>query len=215
MAFLAYQTGAENYVMRWISFGVAAALILYALYIRAFAFQCRENAVVKKSMFSTRELRYDQLAGFAFSKTAVYLNNVYQGTSVDLKFTPKPEFNGGSPISYKKRIKHQDNELESLCAHVSEILAQEMEASLKSSGKVTWTKNLELQSDGMVYIPSGLLGSKAPIKIPYGSISSYDVHEGEFRLWVEENPKSVTIVEPVSLENFFPGYELFKKIVPR
>ena len=142
-------------------------------------------------------------------------NNVYQGLKIDLKFRPKAEFNGGATISYKKKIKEEDTVLESFCTQVSIILAQEMFEELKTSGKTEWIKSMELRSDGLEYRPSGLLGgAKEPVLIPYGDIARYSVVDGWFLLWVKGNPKSATISEQVSQENFFPGLAVFQSIVP-
>ena len=216
LAFLGYQvSGDADAVPSYVFFALAGALLLYAFLIQGKGLECRERGVIKEGMFGKKELRYDQLAGFKFGKTAVYVNNVFQGYKIDLKFRPKSEFNGGSTISYKKKIKEGDTVLESFCSQVSSILAQEMFEELKTSGKTEWTKTLELRADGLVYRPTGLLGgAKEPIQIPYGNILKYDVNDGRFLLWVNEKPKSVTIGEPVEQENFFPGFAVFQSIVP-
>ena len=216
IAFLGYQvSGDRSAVPNYVFFALAGALTLYAFSLWGKGLECRERGVVKTSVFGKKELRYDQLAGFKFGKTAVYVNNVFQGYKIDLKFRPKSEFNGGSTISYKKKIKEGDTVLESFCSQVSSILAQEMFEELKTSGKTEWTKTLELRADGLVYRPTGLLGgAKEPIQIPYGNILKYDVNDGRFLLWVNEKPKSVTIGEPVEQENFFPGFAVFQSIVP-
>ena len=214
LAFLAFQTGGENYVMRYVFYGLAAASVLYAFFIKGNTLRCHERGVVRKTTLATKELRYDELEAFTFAKTSVFVNEVHQGFTVALKFKPREEVIGGSTISYKKNIKEEDAALETLCSEVSGIMATAMEKTLKESGNVTWTNSLELRSDGIEYRSSGLLGSKPPITIPFENISQHDIDDGQFLLWTKDNPDTSAFSVECSEENFFPGYLVFKKVSP-
>jgi len=201
-----------------VCFALSGVLALYIYFLHGKVLECRERGVVKKTMFRAKELRYDQLESFKFGKT-VYQGQDFGGSvlgfKIDLKFKAKPEFNGGSTISYKNKIKVEDDLLESFCAQVSAILAEGMFEELKTTGKVAWTKSLELRAQGLKYRKrKGSGGLKEPILIPYENILKYDFNDGRFLIWLKEKPKSVTIAEQVSQENFFPGFAVFQSMVP-
>lgn len=214
LAFLAFQSSPENYVIKYVFYGLAAASVLYAFLIKGNTLRCHERGVVRKTTFATKELRYDQLEGFTFSKTSVFVNEVHQGFTVELRFRPSDEVIGGSTISYKKNIKEEDAAVESLCAAVSGIMATAMEKTLRKSGNVAWTKALQLRSDGIEYQASGLLGSKPPITIPFENISQHDIDDGRFLLWTKDDPDTSAFSVECSQENFFPGYFVFKTVSP-
>ena len=82
-----------------------------------------------------------------------------------------------------------------------------MAEQMRETGSVTWTPNLAFSAEGMVYRPSGLLGRKDPVLLPYEQFGGYDFNQGTFRLWEKGNPKPVS-TEQSSTKNFYPGFYL-------
>ena len=83
-------------------------------------------------------------------------------------------------------------------------------SGLLGAGQIVhWTRHLHfLPSKGIEHEPSGFLGRKESMVIPFADIASYDIEQGIFRARVK-GKKSAAIEERVSEPNFFPGFFLF------
>jgi hypothetical protein len=167
-------------------------------------FRCHERGVYKRGLFGTRQLKYDDVAAFTYSATRHYHNGAYVGTQLVMRFDPRPEALAKT-ISYQASVSAADEALDSLRDHVSRVLAARMAGELAGGGSVVWTTNLGFSPEGIVYRPSGFLGRKEPLLLPYDRFSHFDFQQGTFRLYAKDNPKPLT-TEASSQKNFYPGY---------
>ena len=74
-----------------------------------------------------------------------------------------------------------------------------------------WTKNIRFESAGLEYRPSGLIGRKDWVQIPYKDVSGFHLMEGTFYLFSHGSKKSV-FEQLVSTPNFFPGLFLLGQL---
>jgi hypothetical protein len=165
-------------------------------------FRCHATGVFQSGLSGKRRIAYDEVESFTYSATRQFVNGVYQGTFLTLKFASP-----GVTINYNRQVKNVDKDLDSLRDHVAGVIAGRMGRQLAEGQPVVWTKNLTLQPDGIEFAPQGFLGRKARRFLPYGEVGSFDIRQGVFRLFSSAKPR-VTVQEQVSAANFFPGYLL-------
>ena len=188
--------------------GCVVFFILGAMHHGRKAFRCHELGVYQSGLLGERRLRYSDVASFTYSATRVYVNSNYTGTTLILTFDP---FSGNDRprISFKTSVKQGDQELENLHNHIAQMIARRMADTLAAGTTVPWTMHLRfLPNQGIEHEPSGFLGRKESILIPFADIVSYDIKQGVFSIWVKDKKKPV-VQERVAEPNFFPGFFLF------
>jgi hypothetical protein len=191
-----------------IASGIAGAIAIFAGWPSKL-FRCHEWGVREVRRSGERVLRYGDMDSFTYSATRRFVNGVYQGTDFALTFGPKP--GAGEAITYSTTLQGFDQELEIIQEHISKVIASHMVSDLAEDRPVQWTPNLRLLPDGVEYTPSGILGKKAPLTIPFEDVANFELDQGVFHLWTHDKDKSV-IQENVSEPNFFPGYHLLQRI---
>jgi hypothetical protein len=87
------------------------------------------------------------------------------------------------------------------------MIAVRMAQRLAAQEVVAWTPSLRFLPEGIEYRPTGFLGRKEPVVIPYPDIANWTVDQGAFCLWVKDRKKPV-VREDTSRPNFFPGFYL-------
>lgn len=167
-------------------------------------FRVHEHGVRRKWLFRSRQLKFSEVDSFTYSAVRHYAKGVYTGTNFTLTFAALA---GGKPkkLTYAKNLRNADADLDRLRDYVSRLIADRMAAQFALDRPVTWTEGLRFLPEGLEYRPSGFLGRKAPIVIPYEQIYGFDANQGTFWLWVDGRKKP-RIKESISLPNFFPGY---------
>lgn len=191
-----------------IASGAAGAIACFAG-VPPKLFRCHEWGVREVRLSGERVLRYGDMAHFTYGATRRFVNGAYQGTDFTLTFGPKP--GAGEPIAYSTTLQGFDQELEIIQEHISGVIAGHMANDLAEDRPVQWTPNLRLLPDGIEHTPSGILGRKAPVTIPFGDVANFELDQGVFHLWTRDNEKSV-IQENVSEPNFFPGFHLLQRV---
>ncbi len=174
-----------------------------AFYKKRASLRCHEHGVCKTGLTRETKLRYADVETFTYSATRHFLNGVYNGTTLAMAFTPRPEA-GSEGISYNTSLTGMDDELENLREQISNVIGERMARELSWGRQVQWTPNLRLLPEGVEYRPVGFLGRKDPLVIPYDTISNFDLDDGTLHIWVHGQDKSM-VQEQVSQPNFFPG----------
>jgi len=169
-------------------------------------FRCHESGVYRQTLFSQRQILYEDLQSFSYQAVRHFTNGVYTSTKLDLTFKPKVTVNE-KPITFSTDTKTGDNDLDGLRDHISRVIAGEMAERLRRDEEVVWTNNLTFAPEGLRYRPSGFLGKKEFQYLPYAEFHGFDIQEGFLHLWKVGQDKSV-IAEPISADNFFPGFLL-------
>ena len=170
-------------------------------------FRCHAYGVFHKTLFRETTLRYTEVKTFTYSAVRHFHNGAYVGTHFKLEFEPF-EGSGKQRVRYQVQLNKSDNELDNLRDQVSRMIAGRMARSFNVGEVVVWTDTLRFLPDrGIEYTPSGWLGKKEPILVPFAAIRSYTLDKGWFHLWAGDAAKS-TIQQEVSRPNFFPGYYL-------
>ncbi|MHC5053945.1 MAG: hypothetical protein ACYTKD_04430 [Planctomycetota bacterium] len=189
-------------------FGIAGAIAVFAGWPSKL-FRCHEWGVREVRLKGERVIRYGDMDSFTYSATRRFMNGAYQGTDFKLTFGPKP--GAGEAIIHSTTLQGFDQELEIIQEHISKVIASHMVSDLAEDRPVQWTPNLRFLPDGVEYTPSGILGKKAPVTIPFEDVANFELDQGVFHLWVHDKDKSV-IQENVSEPNFFPGFHLLQRI---
>jgi hypothetical protein len=188
---------------------VGGCLILGMFYAFKQLFRCHEYGVYQRGLFiGEKSLQYIDVASFTYSATRHYHNGAYVGTHIALTFEPVPE-KQGQKISYTATVQNQDAALDELRDRIGRMIAARMAQRAANGRSVAWTPNLTFHPDGLEYRPSGWLGRKEPILIPYNAISGWNLEAGYFYLW-ETGKKKATVQEGVDQPNFFPGYYMLE-----
>ena len=194
-------------------FVVAGAIgLLWSLVLsQCVEFRVHEHGVRRKLFFRSQQLKYAEVDSFTYSAVRQYVKGVYSGTNFTLTFASWP---GGKlkKLTYSKRLRNADAALEHLRDHVSQLIADRMQAQFVEGHAVTWTDGLRFLAEGLEYRAAGFLGRKPPVTIPYSQIIGFDLHQGQFWLWTA-GKKNATVKESISQPNFFPGYLFLSRLL--
>jgi hypothetical protein len=162
--------------------------------------------VYQSGLRGEKSLRYADVASFSYGATRHYYNGAYTGTSLNMNFQPLAQVDC-KPVKYSTTVKNADEALDDLRDHISRVIAGRMSNELAQDGSVRWTSNLTFHQNGIQYTPSGFIGRKEPVLLPWDQFQGVDIQDGVFHLFEKNKPKSV-MQENVSQANFFPGYYL-------
>jgi hypothetical protein len=173
-------------------------------------FRCHEFGVYQSGLFGESRIRYGDVASFSYSATRHFTNGVYTGTNVAFGFQPLPGVNAAE-ITYSTSHRGGDDDLETLCNHISGVIAARMANDLAEGRTVAWTPNMTFRPDGIEYRPSGWIGRKDPVLLPYEQVHGFDMQQGTFYIW-SKGEKNAVMQESVSEPNFFPGYFLLVRL---
>ena len=91
--------------------------------------------------------------------------------------------------------------------HIARVIAARMARELAAGGPVRWTPALRFLPTALEHTPSGFLGSRPPVQIPYSSIYSFNMEQGIFYIVAKDMAKAAVQV-PCAAPNFYPGYLL-------
>jgi hypothetical protein len=187
-------------------FVLAAILVLAAVRVPASVFRCHARGVFQSGLFGKRQMRYDEVETFTYKATRMFVEGSYTGTMFALKFSSPV-----TTISYNKKVKNIDEDLENLRDHIAGVIAGRMGEKFSAGESVEWTRFLTLRPDGIEFVPQGFLGRKERQFLPYGDIAGFEVKEGVFHLFAAGQSKSV-MREQTSQTNFYPGFFLLSSM---
>jgi hypothetical protein len=188
--------------------GVCAIWTVHAAHA---SFACHERGLRKTSFFGEQLLQYQDVARFTYSATRQYVNGAYTGTSINMNFEPVPGV-AARAIHYFTNVRGSDDDLDALRDHIARVIAARLAKQLSDGQKVQWTSTLALAPEGIEYHPSGFLGRKPPVLLPYAQYAGYSIDQGTFHLFSRESQKSI-FNEQISAPNFFPGFFLLQMML--
>ena len=190
--------------------GVSGVFVALAL-SQCVEFRVHEHGVRRKLLFSVQQVRYTDVDAFTYSAVRQYVKGVYSGTNFTLTFASSAA-GKLKKLTYSKKLRNADSELDHLRDSVSQLIADRMQAQFASGRTVVWTDGLRFLAEGLEYRASGFFGRKAPVMIPYSQIAGFELDAGVFWLWIA-GKKSAAVKENVSQPNFFPGYFLLSRLL--
>jgi hypothetical protein len=180
-----------------------SALATFAWMLSKSLFRAQEWGVYKTGLFGTRELKYLDVASFTYGATRHYHNGVYTGTHINMQFVPLPGV--GKTISFGTSVQGDDSSLEELRDFVAKMIASRMLTEWSEGKSVAWTKNITFHKETIEYRPSGFVGRKASVHMPFANYGGWNMGDGFFYLF-EQGTKNAVFSEAVSSANFFPGF---------
>jgi hypothetical protein len=169
-------------------------------------FRCHERGIVHATWRGTTALEYRDLGAFTYSGTRRFVDGMYMGTDVDLRFDPlRPE--AGPGVRYRATVQFDDKELDGLRDFVSRALAGHMLARLRAGQDVPWTPQLALTPGGLAVRRAGKADAGPARVVRYDQVGAHEFKDGVFRLHTAGD-YGRPVTERVSERNFFPGYYL-------
>jgi hypothetical protein len=189
---------------------IGVGLVAYAFNLRSSYFRCHQRGVCMTGWVENREIRFEEVDVFTYSATRHFVNGAYSGTAFVFKFVPRPE-TAKKSISFSMTLQSSDQEMELLRDHIARVVAARMLREVAAGSPVMWTAFLRFLPEALEHTPSGFLGRKAPVQIPYSSISGFNMNQGVFFIFVKGQDRAVIQVQCAE-PNFFPGYLLLTSL---
>ena len=184
---------------------IASGLVTLGLLVRAiFTFATRyrfhERGIVTTYALGKRELRYADVARMSWKATRNFTQGVYSGTSLQATLVPVE----GRPLHIQtRRFKTVDDDLDALCHTIGHVVEARMRQELESTGRVAWTKNATLLTDG--------------VELKRGTIVRYDEQRAHFdngylHIYRDDRRKPLRMLSCAD-DNFYPGYFLYQRLI--
>ena len=184
-------------------FGIGLVLLLISAWLFRNRFRCHEHGVYKRGLVKEKRLLYRDVGSFTYSATRQYVNGVYAGTSLSMKFVPE-EATGSPTVSFSRSVRNLDRDLDDLRDHISGVVARKMLASIEAGGEAQWTPDAVLAVEEIRFRKPKLVGKGEWTSLPYSQITGSTVQDGILHLFAEGEEKSVMRLQ-AGAENFFPG----------
>jgi len=195
-----------------VMFAVIASPLLLIVALTANFFRCHARGVYCRSLWRTREIRFEDVGRFSYGAVRNYHHGIHTGTHVRMRFEPKT---GGRPVTFAGPIKDGDVDLDSLRDHVSRAIAANLLHELQQGECVGWTEGLRFRPEGLEWTkPGGMFSRRVTRIIPYAEIAGTDIQQGHFYLFLCGVTKAV-YTTPVAADNFFPGLVLLNMVQQR
>lgn len=194
-----------------LSIVLAIPLVLWGIYLIRGYFRCHERGVSQRGLRKEKRLLYTEVATFTYSATRMYVNGVYAGTNLVMKFTsddPKTL----PTIKLSTSISKVDEDLDELRDHISAVVSRRLVRQFQETGAFAWAKMLEVGTDGIRYRKAKFVGQSDWIELPFTQYHDFTIDQGAFNLFSTEAEKAVFTC-PVSEPNFFPGLHAFLTIL--
>jgi hypothetical protein len=186
---------------------IGLVIAFFGLVYARVRFRCLEGGVVHSGLFGQRQLMYRDIKSFTYGATRHYHNGAYVGTRVNFFFEPISVAEHGKAISYSTSVNGGDQELDRLRDVIAKIIAVRMQNELAAGARVPWTANIAFLPKGFEYRPSGFLGRKDALFLPYEQYGGWNMNAGQFFLYEKGNKKAV-YQEAAATRNFYPGFSL-------
>ena len=188
------------------------ACFLWLIYSWRYCFRCHERGLIYQGLLKRRRLLYDHIEAFSYQATRHYMNGRYKGIVFVLDFEPDAEHRS-QRIRYSVQLKTSDDELERLRDQISNFLAERMFREIAAGQRVQWTPALAFEQGNLLYTPSGSLGRKPTVSIPWTQIDRYELNQGTCSLF-RRGESNVAVSESSSSRNFFPGLFCLLNLMP-
>lgn len=190
---------------------VGIPIVLLGLSLVRSYFRCHERGVSQHGLRKARRLLYSEVASFTYSATRMYVNGVYAGTTLAMKFgTDDPKVL--PPIKFSASVSKVDEDLDELRDRISAVVAQRLLRQHEETGAFSWTKALEVTKDAIRYRKGKFIGLGDWVELPFDRYLNITIDQGVFHLFSKDAEKSVFDC-PISEPNFFPGLHAFLDLV--
>ncbi len=190
-------------VMGALLIGIGLPFIVWGVYLLRGYFRCHERGVSQRGLGQEKRLLYNEVAVFTYSATRLYVNGVYSGTNLVMKFTSENP-KALPTIKLSTSLSKTDEDLDALRDHISPLVSRRLLRQYQETGSFTWTRMLEVGTDGFRYRKEKFLGLSGWIGLPFAQYHDFTLNQGVFYLFSKEAEEPVFTC-PVSAPNFFPG----------
>lgn len=191
---------------------IISPLCIVAWVTESKLFRCCQRGVYQRTVWGTAELRYEDVGSFTYAATRYYVNGAYSGTDLAMRFRPRNR-EAGRSIRFKARVNGGDEELDNLRQHIARVIADRMHRRLANGKAVEWTPDICFRPAGLeITARVGLFRRLEVWVLPYGEVTGIDLQDGVFYLF-EAGRKGPVFQTPVSVRNFFPGFELLQRVL--
>lgn len=212
MAVAGATTGKTDMLITGVVVSLISVLFAWAIRHAAVSFRCHERGVSLVRKKSKKEMRYLDVGSFTWQATRMYVNGAYSGTQMKMVFVHDDPSANVNKISYSRNMNVIDDEIDNLRDHISGVIASKMLKKYEAGQSVQWTPYMTITPDGIEHRPSGFVGRKEAVMVPWDDIVNFDLNEGYFRIWRTADTKS-SLNEAAAQDNFFPGFYLFCQIM--
>ena len=186
---------------------VAPLCLALTLHIFTLVIRFHEHAVVKKSVYGSRTLRYESVEEMTWAEAMLYVNGGYAGTSYTVKLRPSGE---GKPLGFTLRRKEIDADLATARGVIATHVAAGMERVLASAGRAPWGATAWITRDALELRRKGK--DETFDRYPWAGSLEFALEKGELKI-LQPGPEPLLHTIRTSAENFFPGLVLVQKLV--
>ncbi len=175
------------------------------------AFRLHEAGISQRSLTGDRALRFEEIDQFVFDARRQYSKGRYLGTLFTMVFASEQQPKQG--ILHSERSAYETDQIAGIRDRVAEEIAAEMASKLTATGELLWTRELTIQGRVLHCRPRRFLRrAGAPIGVPLGEISRYEVSEGWLFVWSSERSRPLVRVRTAEA-NFYPGLLVFEQLL--
>ncbi len=169
--------------------------------------RCHEKGIFRKTMFSERELRYEEMTAFTHKMTKTYYHGVYAGTSLSMVFECEPR---KIKIRYSASVRGADADLDKLRDEVSLHVARHLLSEIKAGKKVLWGK-VQMQEEGFVLPRSRWKPSATPVTVRFADVRFVVQNGSLYLFWSGGKKSDLAIV--CGARNFWPCFLIMQGTV--
>ncbi len=171
-----------------------------------------ENGLLLEKPETSQAMLFEDMDKFRYSRTSVYVNGVYSGDTIEMKFEPEPG-SQEKPIVFSASVKDESSypfDFNQMIELVSEEMSLTMAADLADNGQVEWVNNVLISAEG-INAPIKSMISSSQQFIPWADIKEYEVKEGRLKIKLVD-AKWSSVKFDCKETNFYPGYKLFCRL---
>ena len=187
---------------------VVAAIVVQKTLGNKSYLQHFEDRIVLADDDKVQDIPFDQLQAYSASWTDLYVNGVYNTSTVRLSFDVAGSFRVHQYESAASYGTLKYEQLQALQVEVSEVIAAQMRETLLEEGSVAWTAQMTMTTEGIEYRKKGTAEAEL---ISYPRLGKWEVDSGLFKLAFDDDRRP-TVTETISQTNFFPGLQLFSQL---
>ncbi len=198
---LFHSKGAPNAFIRWtiliLCQGVSFTfIVLWIQRSLRCMLRCHEHGVFRRTLFSERKIRFDEMTAFTNQVTKSFVNGIYAGTSMHMEFECEPK---KIKIGYIGNAQGTDTALDKLSDVASLHVARHLISEIAEGKPVLWG-DAQMGVDGLSF-PSKKKKTE-PVMVPYEKIK-FTIQAGDLYLfWKGTEDPDMTIA--CGSKNFWP-----------
>ena len=186
-----------------------ASVILGAILVSAQSYQLvvYRRGMVIRSYFQTKTIRFADVTALTWSTWRMAGERQdYQGTGICFLGEANPP--SADRVRFNGSYGNQDAGLDYVRNQCAAAIAQSMRQVYQSTGRLIWTKELTLTTEGVVYRYHRLYRKTEPTLLPWKGITKVDRDTLNVRFFGQKRYQA-EYVGPTSQRNFEPGWIVF------